>query len=47
MSEELRSIEEVREMLDCTQQGNVKQSAGNYRTVLLEIRGKLWPVITP
>jgi len=25
----------VREMLDCTQQGNVKQSAGNYRTVLL------------
>ncbi len=25
----------MREMLDCTQQGNVKQSAGNYRTVLL------------
>ena len=25
----------MRGMLDCTQQGNVKQSAGNYRTVLL------------
>lgn len=35
MSEELKSIEEVREMLECTQQGNVKQSAGNYRTILL------------
>ncbi len=25
----------MREMLECTQQGNVKQSAGNYRTILL------------
>ena len=35
MSEELQNTEKVEAMLEVTQKGEVRQTAGNYRMVLL------------
>ena len=35
MYEELKSIEEVRAILECTEKGEVRKTVGNYRLILM------------